>query len=90
MVYACNIAENQAQGLLGVPFGFFRDNNHVNLVRLELMKECLAVAEAKGIVISPEEQAHQEGVLKTLPYLNKTSMLQDLETHRKTEVDPDA
>lgn len=85
--YACNIAENQSQGLLGVPFGSFRDNAHVNFVRLELMKECLAVAAARGIVITPEELAHQEGVLMTLPYLNKTSMLQDLEAHRKTEVE---
>lgn len=85
--YACNIAENQSQALLSVPFGSFRDNAHVNFVRLELMKECLAVAKAKGIVITEEELAHQEGVLKTLPYLNKTSMLQDLEQHRTTEVD---
>lgn len=85
--YACNIAENQCQAVLGVPFGAFRDHVHVNFVRLHLMQECLAVAEAKGIHIPASELVRQEEILKTVPYLNKTSMLQDIEQGRATEVE---
>ncbi|MBQ7432020.1 MAG: 2-dehydropantoate 2-reductase [Lachnospiraceae bacterium] len=85
--YACNIAENQCQAVLGVPFGSFRDHPHVNFVRLHLMQECLNVAEAKGIHIPDSELVRQEETLKTVPYLNKTSMLQDIEQGRTTEVE---
>ncbi len=85
--YACNIAENQTQGILGVPFGAFREHEHANFIRLTLMKECMAVANAMGVKLEEERIEKQNEVLKKIPPKNKTSMLQDLENGRRTEVD---
>jgi len=85
--YACNIAENQTQGVLGVPFGAFRDHEHANFIRLHLMMECMEVANAMGIILEHERIEKQNEILKKIPPRNKTSMLQDLENGRRTEID---
>lgn len=85
--YACNIAENQSSAILGIPFGAWHVSEHANLIREAAMKEVFAVAEKKGIHFGEEEFLLQRENLKRIPYENKTSMFQDIENGRATEVE---
>lgn len=86
--YMCNVGENQCAALLGVPFGAWSGvSEHADAVRIMLMKEVVAIANAKGIDLTEEDILSQNEKLKKIPYANKPSTLQDIEAGRKTEVD---
>ncbi|MGN0383503.1 MAG: ketopantoate reductase family protein [Eubacterium sp.] len=85
--YMCNVAENQTCALFGIPFGYFRWNDEANAVRIGAMREVARIAQAKGINIGEKEIKRQELTIKTLPYHNKPSTLQDLEAGKRTEVE---
>jgi 2-dehydropantoate 2-reductase len=85
--FMCNVGENLTCALLGVPFGAFRTSVGANYLRVNAMREVIAVANAKGIDLSEADIEAQEPVLKTLPYENKPSTLQDLEHGVRTEID---
>lgn len=85
--YACNIAENQSSALLGIPFGAWHVSHHANALREAAMREVFAVAGKMGVSLGEEEIKKQYDMLQTVPYPNKTSMLQDLENGRPTEVE---
>jgi len=85
--YACNVGENLSCALLGVPFGAFTRSDHVNYIRETAMREVIAIARKLGIALGEEEVARQSITLKSIPFENKPSTLQDLEAGRKTEID---
>ena len=83
--YMCNIGENLTCALLGIPFGVYRNNEDANWLRRNAMREVAAIAQRKGIDIGEKEIALQEETVKTIPYENKPSTLQDLEAGKRTE-----
>lgn len=85
--YACNVAENQSSAILGIPFGAWRVSESANALREAAMKEVFAVAKKKGIEMGEEEILAQRKLLSGVAYANKTSMLQDIENKRPTEVE---
>lgn len=85
--YACNVAENQSSAILGIPFGAWRVSESANALREAAMKEVFAVAQKKGIEMGEEEILAQRKLLSRVDYSNKTSMLQDIENKRPTEVE---
>jgi 2-dehydropantoate 2-reductase len=85
--YMCNIGENMTCALLGVPFGMFRISEHANWIRINAMREVVAIAQKKGIDIGENEIAMQEKTVMTIPKENKPSTLQDLESGKKTEIE---
>ena len=85
--YACNVAENQSSAILGIPFGAWRVSESANALREAAMKEVFAVAQKKGIEMGEEEILAQRKLLSRVDYSNKTSMLQDIENKRLTEVE---
>lgn len=85
--YMCNIGENMTCALLGIPFGVFRDNEDANWIRRNAMREVAAIAQRKGIGIGEKEIEQQEKTVKTIPYENKPSTLQDLEAGKITEIE---
>ena len=88
MKYMCNVSENQTAAVLGIPFGAWSGvSEHATAVREMVMREVVAVAQKKGINLSEEDIRKQKEVLKKMPYQNKPSTLQDIESGRKTEVD---
>ncbi|MBT9779510.1 2-dehydropantoate 2-reductase [Clostridium sp. MCC353] len=88
MKYMCNVSENQTAAVLGIPFGAWSGvSDHATAVREMVMREVVAVAQKKGIDLSEEDIRKQKEVLKKMPYQNKPSTLQDIESGRKTEVD---
>ena len=85
--YACNVAENQSSAILGIPFGAWQVSKVANHLREMAMMEVFAVAAKKGIVFDESDLLAQRELLSHVPYGNKTSMLQDLENKRETEVE---
>lgn len=85
--YMCNIGENMTCALLGVPFGSFRESDHANWFRISAMREVLAIAQKRGIDLSEAEIEQQNKTVVTIPYENKPSTLQDIESCKYTEVD---
>ena len=85
--YACNVAENQSSAILGIPFGAWQVSETANHLREAAMREVFAVAAKKGIIFTEEELLAQRELLSHVPYGNKTSMLQDIENKRVTEVE---
>ncbi|MCR3759454.1 2-dehydropantoate 2-reductase [Clostridium felsineum] len=85
--FMCNVSENQSSAILGIPFGAWRENIHANYVREAAMHEVIEVAQKLGVDISTEDLIKQREVLKQINASGRTSMLQDIEAGRKTEVE---
>lgn len=85
--FMCNVGENLTCALLGISYGAFQKSESANKIRFAAMKEVQAVAKAKGILITDEQMEKQYKTIVKIPYKNKPSTLQDLEAHRKTEVE---
>lgn len=82
-----NVSQNQSSAVLGIPFGAWAVSKHANIVREMGMREVIAVAQAMGINLSEDDIAPHREYFKKVPPGNKTSMLQDIEQGRHTEVD---
>jgi 2-dehydropantoate 2-reductase len=85
--FACNVSENQSSAILGIPFGAWQVSSHANQIREMAFWEVIRIANKKGIDIGEEDLLRQREALGSVPYANKTSMLQDLENGRMTEVE---
>ncbi len=85
--FMCNVGENLTCALLGVPFGAYHASSHANEIRRKTMGEVLEIANRLGIDLSREDIERQEDTIKILPFANKPSTLQDLESGRPTEVE---
>ena len=87
MKFMYNVSQNQSSAVLGIPFGAWQVSDHANAVREMGMREVIAVAQAMGINLSEDDIAPHRAYLMKVAYGNKTSMLQDIEAGRPTEVD---
>ena len=85
--FMINIGMNQVSAGLGSPYREFQLNEHAIALSDRAMAECVAVAEKEGIALSAEDIARWHEVLPRLAPEGKTSMLQDVEAERKTEVE---
>lgn len=84
--FMLNVAANQTTAILRFTFGEFLENDKCMEFAINLMKEVQLVAKAEGVkntdVMIDETISH----LHTMIPDGKTSMLQDVEAGRKTEV----
>lgn len=85
--FMCNVSENQSSAILGIPFGAWRDSGSANAIREMAVWEVIRIANKMGIDLGETDVLSQREVLQTVPYFNKTSMLQDIENGRPTEVE---
>jgi 2-dehydropantoate 2-reductase len=85
--FMINIGMNQVSAVLGAPYREFQENEHARALIDRAMGECVAVAQAEGIDLSEADIEKWHGVLPRLSPEGKTSMLQDIEAGRKTEVE---
>lgn len=85
--FMCNVAENQTAAVLGIPFGAWHCDEHANHLREMAMREVIAIANKKGIMLSEEDIRKQGETLKKINPDGRPSTLQDIEAGRKTEVD---
>ncbi len=85
--YMLNVSSNQPSAILNMTFGQMQSNKKFNEFFIKIMKEVQAIAKAEGV--KNTETMIDEALLafnKMIPE-GKTSMLQDIEAQRKTEVE---
>ena len=85
--YMVNIGANQASAVLGATYGVFRIIHEAHELLDAAMREVIAVSAKVGVGLGEEDIAEAHRVLGTLSADGKTSMLQDIEAGRKTEVE---
>jgi len=85
--FMVNVGMNQASAVMGAPYGVFQTSPEARALMTSLMEEVIALAQPAGVNLVEEDVNEWEKVLKTLSPDGKTSMLQDMEAGRKTEVE---
>ncbi|MCG6882037.1 MAG: 2-dehydropantoate 2-reductase [Deltaproteobacteria bacterium] len=85
--FMVNVGMNQASAVMGAPYGVFQTSTEASAVMKSLMLEVVALAQPAGVDLSEEDMDEWDKVMMTLSKDGKTSMLQDVEAGRKTEVE---
>ena len=85
--FMINVGANQASALLSAPYGVFQTSVHARNIMEAGMREVMAIAAAANINLVEKDIEDWYSFLNTLHPGGKTSMLQDVEAGRKTEVD---
>ncbi|WP_321493847.1 ketopantoate reductase family protein [uncultured Desulfobacter sp.] len=85
--FMINVGVNQVSAVLGTPYGILRNLPEAQRLMVGLMQEVVALARHRGINLDASDIDQCMAMLNTLGLEGKTSMLQDMEANRKTEVE---
>ncbi|MCO6453102.1 MAG: ketopantoate reductase family protein [Caldilineales bacterium] len=85
--FMINVGMNQASAVMRAPYGVFQTSADAQGLMERLMREVIALAEAAGVNLTGQDIEDWYAVLHTLSPQGKTSLLQDVEAGRKTEVE---
>ncbi|MGC9311207.1 MAG: ketopantoate reductase family protein [Sediminispirochaetaceae bacterium] len=85
--FMINVGINQASAVMGAPYGVFQRSADAHAFMESLMREAVALAKAADVDLREEDLQEWFSFLRTLSPEGKTSMLQDIEAGRKTEVE---
>ncbi|MFZ5974194.1 MAG: ketopantoate reductase family protein [Bacillota bacterium] len=85
--FMVNVGVNQVSAVLGAPYGVFMDVPEAHALMRSTMEEVIALSQAAGVNLVPADMDALDAVLFKLARNGKTSMLQDMEAGRKTEVE---
>ena len=85
--FMLNVGINQLSAVLGAPYGIFQKEESAKRLLRSAMLEVVAVAEAEGVNLHSDDIEPWFDIVGTLSPQGKTSMLQDIEAGRKTEVE---
>ena len=85
--FMINVGINQASAVMRVPYGVFQTSPDAQALMETLMREVLVLARQVEVNLGEQDLKEWSAVLKTLSPKGKTSMLQDIEAGRKTEVE---
>lgn len=85
--YMVNIGLNQVSAVLGAPYGVFNTVQETRELVDAAMKEVIDVSIKAGINLEEDSIEEVHRLVDTLSAAGKTSMLQDIEAGRKTEVE---
>lgn len=85
--FMINVGINQPSAVLAAPYGVFQTSSHAQQIMESAMREVMAVAEAAGVDLREKDIQDWYTFMNTLDPKGKTSMLQDIEAGRRTEVD---
>jgi len=85
--FMINVGVNQASAVLRAPYGVFQASAEARAVVAALMDEVIALAGREGVDLGPPDLEEWWRVLGRLAPEGKTSMLQDVEAGRPTEVE---
>ena len=85
--FMINVGMNQASAVMRAPYGVFHKDKDAQELMEALMREVIALAQAQGINLSEHDIDEWIPFLHGLSPQGKTSMLQDIEAGRKTEVE---
>ncbi len=82
-----NAGMNQVSALHRIPYGVFTQNEDIEALIRMAMQEVITIAKAMHINLQEEAIEKVMELSKTWGPMGKTSMLQDIENERKTEVE---
>jgi 2-dehydropantoate 2-reductase len=82
-----NVGVNQASAALRAPYGVFQESEDARALMDSAMREAIALARAAKVNLVEQDIADWHAILATLSPQGKTSMLQDVDAGRKTEVE---
>ena len=85
--FMVNVGVNQASAVLHAPYGIFQSNHEAQELMEALMQEAVTLAQALNVNLTQQDIKEWQPVLNQLSPQGKTSMLQDIEAQRKTEVE---
>jgi 2-dehydropantoate 2-reductase len=85
--FMVNVGMNQASAVMRAPYGVFRTSPQARALMETLMREVIVLAQAAGVNLEEQDLQDWYPVLDTLSPGGKTSMHQDIEAGRKTEVE---
>lgn len=85
--FMINVGINQASAVLRAPYAVFQTSQEARDLMESAMREVMAIAQQTKVDLSEKDIENWYAVLSGLSPHGKTSMLQDVEAGRKTEVD---
>ncbi|MBN2331956.1 MAG: ketopantoate reductase family protein [Deltaproteobacteria bacterium] len=85
--FMINVGMNQSSAVMRAPYGVFQSSPQAQAVMRALMDEVIILAKAAGVNLVDQDVNDWNAVLNSLAPAGKTSMLQDMEAGRKTEVE---
>ena len=85
--FMVNVGINQTSAALRAPYGVFQSSIDARALMRSLMQEVVNLAQKAGIDLTENDIDEWDGIMSTLSPTGKTSMLQDVEAGRKTEVE---
>jgi 2-dehydropantoate 2-reductase len=85
--FMVNVGVNQASAVMRAPYGTFQSSPDARALMEMLMREVIVLAKHVGVNLGEHDLHEWYSVLNTLSPRGKTSMLQDIEAGRKTEID---
>lgn len=85
--FMINVGINQVSAVLGAPYGVFQRLEEARELTDAVMREVIALALAQRIALSEKDITDWNVFLAGLSAEGKTSMLQDIEAGRETEVE---
>ena len=85
--FLMNVGLNQTSAILKAPYGVFQSVKECCDIMVMASREVVAIAQKAGINLTEEDITQYMKILDTLSPAGKTSMLQDVEAGRKTEVE---
>jgi 2-dehydropantoate 2-reductase len=85
--FMINVGINQASAALRAPYSVFQTSQEARDLMDSAMREVMVVASQAGVHLSETDLANWYTILSSLNPLGKTSMLQDVEAGKKTEVE---
>ena len=85
--FMINTGINQVSAILGANYGVFHKSKDARQLMEEAMQEVISIAKARGIHLYNKDIDDWYAFLSNQPPEGKTSMLQDFEAKRKTEVE---
>lgn len=85
--FMINVGINQVSAVLRAPYSVFQTSQEARDLMESAMKEVVTLAKAAKVHLSEEDMIDWYSLLSGLSPQGKTSMLQDVEAKRKTEVE---
>lgn len=85
--FMINVGINQTSAVLRAPYGVFHTSQHAQAIMEAAMREVIAIAQATGVNLTSEDLINWYPIMRSLHPQGRTSMLQDIEAGRETEVD---
>lgn len=85
--FMVNVGINQTSAVLHAPYRVFQEVPEAHELMVMAMREVIVVSQRVGVNLTDDDVATFDAVLGGLSSTGKTSMLQDVEAGRKTEVE---